>query len=63
MKKYYVIIICLLFIASITSCAAKQEQKAEPAQLMLCDLAVAKSMSNIRAHWRSESAFIFSQML
>lgn len=33
MKKYYVIIVCLLFIASITSCTAKQEKKTASTQL------------------------------
>lgn len=34
MKKYYVIILCLLFIAGVTSCATKQEKKAAPAALV-----------------------------
>lgn len=31
MKKYYIIILCLLFIAGVTSCATAQERKTAPA--------------------------------
>lgn len=30
MKKYYVIILCLLFIAGVTSCATSEERKSAP---------------------------------
>lgn len=34
MKKYYVIILCLLFIAGVTSCATNQEKTTAPAAVI-----------------------------